>query len=131
MYAAHPHDLFYITVKYHGYSPKGIQVTERTQICIKKHQRGDNSKRKRELSFLYRTLHHDLFNITVKYHQNIPNGIQVIEQTQKCLGVDGRTDRQDGCLLTAISPEPFSLGIHRILKLWSRQENASETIKGK
>ena len=38
------HDLFYITVKYHDYIPKGIQVTERTGICMKKHQRGDNSK---------------------------------------------------------------------------------------
>ena len=38
----HPHDLFYITVKYHDNIPKGIQVTEWTHI--KKHQRGDNSK---------------------------------------------------------------------------------------
>ena len=37
-------DLFYITVKYHDYFPKGIQVTERTRICIKKHQRGANSE---------------------------------------------------------------------------------------
>ena len=44
LYATHRHDLFYITVKYHDYIPKGIQVTERTQICIKKYQRGENSK---------------------------------------------------------------------------------------
>ena len=37
-------NLFYIYVKYHDYIPKGIQVTERTRICIKKHQRGDNYK---------------------------------------------------------------------------------------
>ena len=35
MYATHRHDLFYVTVKYHDYIPKGIQVTERTRICIK------------------------------------------------------------------------------------------------
>ena len=35
LYAIHRHDLFYITVKYHDYIPKGIQVTERTRICIK------------------------------------------------------------------------------------------------
>ena len=35
----------------------------------------------RELSFLYATNHHDLFYITMKYHQNISNGIQVKEQT--------------------------------------------------
>ena len=39
---------------------------------------------KRGLSFLYATHRHDLFYITVKYHQNIPNDMQVIEQTRKC-----------------------------------------------
>ena len=29
----------------HVYLTKGVPVTERTRICIKKHQRGDNSKR--------------------------------------------------------------------------------------
>ena len=33
--ALHCHDLFYITVKYHDYIPKGSQVTEWIQICIK------------------------------------------------------------------------------------------------
>ena len=48
----------------------------------KKHQR-DIIQRvlKRELSFLYATHRHDLFYITVKYHQNIPNGFQVIGRT--------------------------------------------------
>ena len=88
---AYRHDMFYITVKYHDYIPKGIQVTERTQICIKKHQRADNSKSiKVRLSLLYATHRHDLFYITVKYHQNIPNGTQVIERTRKCLRTDGR-----------------------------------------
>ena len=44
LYVAHCHDLLFITMKYHDYIPKGIQVTERTQICIQQHQRGDNSK---------------------------------------------------------------------------------------
>ena len=48
---------------------------------------------KRELSFLYATHRHDLFYITVKYHRNIPKGIQVIERTRKCLRTDVRTDR--------------------------------------
>ena len=37
LYATHHQDLFYITEKYHDYIPNGIQVTERTGICIKKH----------------------------------------------------------------------------------------------
>ena len=38
---------------------------------------------KQELSFLYTTHCHDLFYITVKYHQNIPNSNQVIESGHK------------------------------------------------
>ena len=37
--------------------------------------------KKRELSFLYATHRHDLFYITVKYHDYIPNGFQVAERT--------------------------------------------------
>ena len=44
MYATHCHDLFYITVKYHDYIPKGIQVTERTRKLQLKPSRGNNSE---------------------------------------------------------------------------------------
>ena len=44
LYVTHRHYLLYTIVKYHDYIPKGIQVTERTQNCIKKQQREDNSK---------------------------------------------------------------------------------------
>ena len=49
----------------------------------KKSINGEITKKvlKRELSFLYVTHRHDLFYITVKYHQNIPHGFQVIEWT--------------------------------------------------
>ena len=68
------------------------------------------------------TNRHDLFYITVKYHENIPKGIQDIERTRKCLRTDGRTQesvygRTDGrtdARLIAISPEPFGRGIKRI-----------------
>ena len=93
MYATHCHDLFNIIVKYHDYILKDIQDTERIRICIKSIKEEITQKViKQELSVLYATHHHDLFYITVKYHQNIPNGIQVIEQTQKCLRMDIRMD---------------------------------------
>ena len=38
--------------------------------------------RKAELSFLYATIHLVLFYISAKYHQNIPKGIPVTEQTR-------------------------------------------------
>ena len=58
LYMTHHHDLFYITMKFHDYIPKGNQVTERTRICIKKHQRGDDSKsnKARALIFVHDTL---------------------------------------------------------------------------
>ena len=86
LYATHRHDLFYITVKYHDYIPKGIQVTERTRNCIWNHQGEITQKvRKQELSLLYATYCHDLFYITVKYHDYIPKGIQVTERTRNCI----------------------------------------------
>ena len=64
MYATHQHDLFCITVKYHDKIPKGIQVTERTRICIKS-IKGEITQNvlKGELSFLYATHRHDVFYI--------------------------------------------------------------------
>ena len=78
MYAAHCHDMFYITVKYHDYIPKGIHVTEWTRICIKS-MKGEIAQKalKRGLSFLYVTHRHDLFYITVMYYQNMATSYQV------------------------------------------------------
>ena len=115
LYVTHLHDLFYITMKYHDHIPKGIQVTERTRICIKKHQRGDNSKSIKARALIFVWTHRcDLFYITVKYHQNIPNGIQVIERTWKYLRMDGQTT--DGCQAHRYIPEPFSRGIRILMK---------------
>ena len=62
---------------------------------------------------MYATHHHDLFYTTVKYHQNIPNGIQVIERTRKCLRMDGRPEGRTDARHIAISPEPFGRGIKK------------------
>ena len=102
MYATYRHDLFYITVKY-DYLPKDIQFTERTRICIKIIKMEMTQKvLKQELSFLYETHRHDMFYITVKYHQNIPNGFK-LESEQE---TDARTD----AMLIVISPEHFGGG---------------------
>ena len=96
LYTTHRHDLFYITAKYHDYIPKDIQVTERTWIRIKKHQSGDHSKNIKARALIcvrdissWPVLH----ILTVKYHQQISNGIQVIEWTRKYLRTDRWTDR--------------------------------------
>ena len=79
-------------MKYHDYIPKGIQVTQRSRICIKNIKGEITQKvKKGELSFLYATHHHDLFYITVKFHKNIPNGNQFIGRTRKYLRTDGQT----------------------------------------
>ena len=74
---------------------------------------------KRELSILYTTHRHDLFYITVKYHQSIPNSIQGIERTRKYL----RTGWMPG---SSLYPSNLFLGgikIHSFLSstvfLWS------------
>ena len=97
------------------YIPKGTQVTQRTPICIKG-IKGEITKSvlKLKLSFLYGTHRHDPFYMSVKYQQNIPNGIQVIKRTQKCLRTDRRTDRRTDARLIAISLEPFGRGIKRL-----------------
>ena len=100
------------TLKYHHYIPKGIQVTERTRVRIKS-IKGEITQNvlKEKLSFLYETHRHDLFYIPVKYHQNILNGIQIIERTPKCLRTGVRTDgRRTDARPIAISPEPFGRG---------------------
>ena len=44
---------------------------------------GNNSESmKARVAFLYPTHHQDVFYITVKYHDNIPKGFQVMEQTE-------------------------------------------------
>ena len=40
---------------------------------------------KQELSFMYETNCHDQFCISVKYHENISEGIQAMEQTPKII----------------------------------------------
>ena len=103
MYPPHCHDLFYIAVKYHDNIPKSIQVTEQTQICIKKHQRGDNSK-----SIIARAL--IFVRDTVKYHQIFLKVFKLQrghENVYEWMYV--RTDAR----LIAISPEPFGRGIKK------------------
>ena len=75
--------LFYISTKYHQHIPKGIRATERTQNLFHTKQRTITPKvKKPELPFLYMTCHLFLFCISTKYHQNIPKGVQVTEQTR-------------------------------------------------
>ena len=88
-----------------------------------------------ELPFLYATHRHDLFYITVKYHENIPKGIQDIERTRKCLRTDGRTadGRTDGRMdarLIAISPEPFGRGKKGTVKENAREHSVPQQTAG-
>ena len=75
--------LFYISTKYHQNIVNSIQVTERTRNQIQSQGKITAKVRKPELSFLYTTCHLVLFYIsTIKYHQNLPKGIHVKEQTR-------------------------------------------------
>ena len=75
--------LLYISTKYHQNIPKGIWVTEQTRNLFQTKQREITPKiRKPALSFFYTTSPLVLFYISNKYHQNMPKGIQVTEQTR-------------------------------------------------
>ena len=59
---------------------------EQTRNCIWNHQGAITQKVWRwELPFLYATHRQDLFYITVKNHDNIPKGFQVMERTRDCI----------------------------------------------
>ena len=100
-------------MKYHDYIPKGIQVTERTRICIKKHQKGDNPKSMKANSLIFKrhrstlpVLHN--IEISSKYFKRFSSYRAVTKML-----TDGRTDARP----IAISPEPFGRGITTIASL--------------
>ena len=116
LYAIYCHDLFYITVKYHDYIPKGMPVTERTRICIKKHQSGDKEKSNvaRALVFVCDTSSWPVLHnceVSSKYSERYSSYSADTKMfTDRRTYV--RTDRRrTDARLIAISPEPFVRGI--------------------
>ena len=63
---------------------------------------------------------HDLFYISVSYHQNIPNGFHVTERTRKCLRTDVQTD-----VHTVI----FLLGFSHTKFLLNNRQNTQQEVK--
>ena len=51
------------------------------KLHLKPSREDNTDSMQQELSFLYVTHRHDLFYITVKYHDNILKGIQVMVRT--------------------------------------------------
>ena len=74
-----------------------------------------------KLSFLYATHRHDLFYITVKYHQNIPNGFRYRAGTKMFTDVwmDGQTD---GRQARRYIPQTFRSGDKNILSSLGKKE---------
>ena len=99
MYATHRLDLFYITVKYHDYIPKGFQVLERTQICIKS-IKGEITQKvlKRELSFLYTIRRYDLFYIMGEVTISSTEPYSLIKISLTVFKIEGGGGGGAGCL---------------------------------
>ena len=76
--------VIYICIKFQENISNSFQVTERTQIYYRNHyfqsSKGHNSKSRltRVTVLVFCTLSHDTF---LKFHQNLWNGFQLIEQT--------------------------------------------------
>ena len=75
--------MLYISTKFHENILNGIQVIERTQNCHCQISKGNNFKMYRqELQFLWSAHHLIILYMSMKFHENILNGFQVIEGTQ-------------------------------------------------
>ena len=76
-------------MKFHGVILNGFKVIERTRFCDRnwylQSSKGNNSKLYiQELWFLHSAGHPVLINIPMKFHEDILNGLKVIERTQFC-----------------------------------------------
>ena len=91
--------LVYICMKFHEGTLNGFLVTERTRkIYYFQFQRAITPKIcNPELRFLRSARRLMLFDICVKFHENISNGFLVTERTRFCnRQTDGQTDRRPG-----------------------------------
>ena len=92
---------------------------------------------KRDVSFLYAIYCHDLFYITVKYHDNIPMGIQVMELKRKRIWnnqgeITQKVWKRKLSFLIATHCHGlfYITSLQRVFKLQSGHEYAQKSIKG-
>ena len=75
--------MFYISMKFHDNILKGFQVIERTRNDHCQILKGNNYKMYRQkLQFLCSAICLMMLYISMKFHDNILNGFQIIERTR-------------------------------------------------
>ena len=83
--------VFNICVKFHENMSSGFKVTERTRKLLTDTQRAIIPKvGKPELQFMYSAHRLMVFNVCVKFHENMSSGFKVMERTQKLLTHKGQ-----------------------------------------
>ena len=88
--SAHSIFVLYICMKFHEHISNDFQDIERTHVYDGnghfQNSKGNDSKvRKQELRFMCSECHLMVFNICVKFHENMSSGFKVMERTQKLL----------------------------------------------
>ena len=76
-------------MKFHEVILNGFKVIERTRFChrnwyVESSKRNNAKLYTKELWFLHSAGHTMLINISIKFHEDILNGLKVIERTQFC-----------------------------------------------
>ena len=77
--------VFNVYVKFHENMSRGFKVMERTRIIVNIQRAIPQKVEKPELRFMCSAYRLMVFNIYVKFHENMSSGFKVMERTRKLL----------------------------------------------
>ena len=75
--------VFNVCVKFHENMLSGFKVMERTRKIVNTHRAITQKVEKPELQFMCSARCLMVFNVCVKFHENMSNGLKVMERTRK------------------------------------------------
>ena len=77
--------MFNVCVKFHENMSSGFKVTERTRKIVYTQRAITQKVEKPELRFMCSARRLMVFNVCVKFHENMSSGFKVMERTRKLL----------------------------------------------
>ena len=82
--------MFKVCVKFHENMSSGFQIMERTRKIVNTQWAITPKVRKPELRFMFSAYLLMVFNVWVKFHENMSSGFKVMERAQKLLTHKGQ-----------------------------------------
>ena len=82
--------MFNVCVKFHENMSSGFKVMERTRKIAHTQRAITQKVRKPELRFMFSACQLMVFNVCVKFHENMSSGFKVMERTRKLLTHKGQ-----------------------------------------